>query len=183
VRWEELFADLEAQLAAEEAAQGRVEIADRSRRESARIGLLDRLTAHVGAELSVGVLGGETVRGRVTDVAAQWLLMDERPGRSVLVPAESWLWVDGLSRSSSVPAEHTVVRRIGLVSVLRTFAAHRVSLRLQLTDGAVLTGTIDRSHADHLDLAEHPSDEHRRAAAVRGVRAVPHRAIALIRSG
>jgi hypothetical protein len=182
VRWDELFADLEAQLAAEESAERRAEVADRSRREVGRIAFLDRLTAHVGAELVVGVPGGGVVRGRLDDVAAEWLLLEEPPGRPVLIPSGSRLWVTGLTRSSAVPAEHSLARRISLVSALRTLAAHRVSLRLQLTDGSELTGTIDRAYADHLDLAEHHAGEQRRASAVRGVRAVAHRAIAVARS-
>ena len=182
MRWDELFADLEAQLAAEESAERRAEVADRSRRETGRIALLDRLIAHLGAELIVGAAGGEVVRGRLDDVATEWLLLDEPPGRTVLVPTASCLWIGGLTRSATVSSEHSLARRVGLVSALRTLATHRVPLQLQLIDGSVLTATIDRAYADHIDLAEHQTGEHRRPGAVRAVRAVAHRAIALARS-
>ena len=39
VRWDQLFADLEAQLEAEEARDLRLEVADRIRRERAQVGL------------------------------------------------------------------------------------------------------------------------------------------------
>jgi hypothetical protein len=181
MRWTELFADLEAQLDNEEAAEQRVEVAERSRRELASITLLDRLAAHLGEPIQLGVEGVGPVRGRLVDAATQWLMIEETPGRAAVVPVRACLWLQGLGRAAAIPAEHSVARRLGLSSALRTLARQRVSVQLHLRDAAQVSGTIDRVHADHLDLAEHPGDEPRRREAVRGVRAVPLRAIAMVR--
>ncbi len=181
MRWADLFADLEAQLDSEQATEHRTEVADRSRRELASIALLDRLSAHLNRPIQLGVEGVGPVSGTLVDAAAQWLLVEERPGRPAVVPVQACLWLQGLGRAVEVPPERSVARRLGLGSALRTLARQRVPVHLHLRDAAQVTGTIDRVHADHLDLAEHPADEPRRRELVRGVRAVPLPAIALVR--
>jgi hypothetical protein len=181
VRWDDLFADLEAQLEHNDDAELWAEVADRSRRELAAIALLDRACAHLGVELQLGVAGVGPVRGRLADAAEQWLLVEERPGHAVLVPVRACLWVVGLGRGVEVPPGQSMRRRLGLGSALRSLAQQRLPLHLVLTDGSQVTGTIDRVHADHLDLAEHPADEPRRRGVVLGVRAVCFEAIAIVR--
>jgi hypothetical protein len=56
-------------------------------------------------------------------------------------------------------------------------------VQVVLRDGSVLAGTFDRVAADHVDLAEHPAGEARRAGAVRQVRLLPLAALGAIRSG
>jgi hypothetical protein len=181
VRWDDLFADLEAQLDRDEDAGLRAEVADRSRRELAAISILDRACAHLGTELQLGVSGVGPVRGRLVDAAGQWLLVEEHPGRDVLVPMTACLWAVGLGRGVEVQPERSLRRRLGLGSALRSLAQQRLPLHLVLTDATQVTGTIDRVHADHVDLAEHPADEPRRRGVVLGVRAVCFAAIALVR--
>jgi hypothetical protein len=55
-----------------------------------------------------------------------------------------------------------------------------VAVALHTADGRVLTGTIDRAGADHLDLALHEPGAPRRAGDVRGYRLVPFAAVAWI---
>ena len=52
VRWDELFRDLEGQVAAVEAADLAAEVADRTRRESALLTLADRARGSVGARVT-----------------------------------------------------------------------------------------------------------------------------------
>jgi hypothetical protein len=180
VRWEDLFADLDGQLAAGEAAALQAELAERTRAEHARLMLVERLTAHVGRDLTVGVAGVGPVAGRLADAVGAWLVVAEVPGRSVLVPAQAWRWFDGLSRTAEAPAG-AVTRRSSLGSALRALAARRAAVSLHLPDGTALAGTIDRVASDHLDLALHTPDEQRRRGAVTGVRVVPQAGIVAVR--
>ena len=176
MRWEALFADLEAQLAAASATED----ADLERAEVARTPLEDRVRAHVGATLRLRLRDGTSLVGALREAGAGWLLLDaERV--AVLVPAAAVSAVGGLSRAVAAPAGQ-VERRVGLGSVLRALARDRAPVRVQV-EGAVLTGTVDRVGADHLDLAEHPAGEARRPSAVREVVTVPFAALLSVRSG
>jgi hypothetical protein len=177
VRWEALFADLEAQLAAggEEAAQD----GERARAEVARTELVDRLRAGAGAPVRLRLVDGSTFAGVLHDAGTGWLLLADGPSR-VVVPTAALAAVSGLSRAVAPPAGQ-VARRLGLPSVLRALARDRAAVRLHLP-GQVLSGTIDRVAADHLDLAEHPVGEARRPGAVREVLTVPLRAVVAVRS-
>ncbi|MFL6100391.1 MAG: hypothetical protein ACJ71T_10600 [Actinomycetales bacterium] len=180
VRWDELFADLEGQLAGEQAAADRSELAERSRMELARLGLLDRLAAHRDRPVALAVRDVGTLRGGLVDVALEWLLVEEGADRVLLVPTRACLWLTGLGRRSEPQSHHSAARRLGLASPLRSLARQRVPVTMQLDAHTGLTGTIDRVYADHCDLAEHPADRPRRTAEVRDVRVVPFAAIALV---
>lgn len=182
MRWQRLFDDLEAQLAAADAAELADEVRDRTRRETALLGLRDRLV--VGGQVSVAVHGAGTLRGPVLDVGPDWLLVEEAPGREVLVPARSVLAVGGLGREAEVPgAPGEVGARLDLRIALRALVRSRSAVVVVLVDGSERSGTLDRVGSDHVDLAEHPLGELRRAGAVRQVVALPLTAIAVVRSG
>jgi hypothetical protein len=180
VRWDDLFADLDGQLLAGQGAALQAELTERTRAEHARRMLVERLTAHVGRDVTVGVAGVGPVAGRLVDAVGAWLVVAEGAGRCVLVPARAWRWVDGLSRSVEAPAS-AVTRRSSLGSALRALAARRAAVTLHLPDGTALTGTIDRVAADHLDLALHTPGEPRRRGSVTGVRVVPQACIVAVR--
>jgi hypothetical protein len=55
-------------------------------------------------------------------------------------------------------------------------------VQVVLRDGGMSAGTVDRVGADFFELAQHPLEEPRRAAAVRGVLAVALDAVAVIRT-
>jgi hypothetical protein len=180
MRWDALFEDLSAQLDARSAAGRAAEVADRSRRELATVDLLDRLSGHLGARLRVAVPGAGSLDGVLRDVAAQWLLLEEIPGRQSLVALHRILVIDGLGRES-VPTGEGVTRRLGLGTALRALAARREPVSVHLVDGSRFTGTLDRVGADHVDLAEHPLDRPRRSVEVRAVRTLAMRAVVLVR--
>lgn len=183
VRWQALFDDLEAQLAAEEAAELRAEVADRTRREGARLRIRDRLEPSLASPVAVAVHGGGIVHGQLLDAGGDWLLLAETGGREVLLPLDAVLGIAGLSARSAAPgSEGEVGKRLDLRWALRGLARSRSGVQVVLRDGSTLSGTVDRVGADHLDLAEHAPGEARRAGAVRQVRLVPLGALALVAS-
>jgi hypothetical protein len=184
VRWEELFADLEAQAVADERAELDTEVAERTRREAARLRVVDRLRGAevAGHEVVVSVRGdagaGSAERGRVGGVGSDWVLV-VRDGVEVLVVLAAVESVLGLGPESAEPgSEGRVVARLGLGHALRAVARDRAEVRLATVTGTVLVGTIDRVGSDHLELADHPVGEPR----LRGPRRlVPFAALATAR--
>jgi hypothetical protein len=182
MRWQGLFDDLEAQFDAAQAAELAGEVAERTRRETALLRLVDRLRAADGTEVAVTLPGAGVLRGRLLDAGSDWLLVEEPGSREVLVPLRAVLGVTGVGPRAAVPDESAVAKRLDLRWALRGLARSRTGVALGLVDGSVVTGTLDRVGADHLDLAEHGLGEARRAGAVRQVRLVPLAALALVRS-
>jgi hypothetical protein len=183
VRWDDLFRDLEAQLEAANAAEEAAEIADRTRREQARLRLVDRLRAALGVDIAVHVLGLGAVTGRVVDVGTDWLLLDESQGRDLLLRQAAILAISGLGVQSTEPGrEGRVAARLDLRFALRAVARDRSAVTVALIDGCLLTGTVDRTGADFFELAEHPLGDARRPGAVRTIRTVPLEALAGLRT-
>lgn len=182
MRWDQLFTDLEAQADALAAQQRAGEVGELVRAELARLALVDRLRAAIGTVLSVGCLGGARISGVAARVGPDWLLLDDRDGREIVLALASVSSVSGLGRATT-PAGSAgpVGARLGLRSVLRGIGRDRSLVSLQLVDGSRLDGTIDRVGADFLELATHPGGEFRRRGEVRDVPAVPLTAIALVR--
>lgn len=184
MRWDELFRDLEAQLASAEGAEHDAEVADRTRREGAMLGLADRARGAVGSRVSAHVMGAGAVDGVLRDVGADWLLVDEGGGREALLTRAAVLSLAGLTAWSAAPGSGgQVFRRLGLGSALRGIARDRSGVRVWLVDGSVLAGTVDRVGGDFLEVSTHGPGEPRRRSAVTSVRTVPFAALAVIRSG
>lgn len=179
MRWDALFADLEAQLEADRVAELASEVADRQRGEQATVALADRVRAHAGSALRFWLRDGTVVEGAVGDAAVEWVVVHD--GRTqVLVPWTGVVSVTGLSRLAAPPAGQ-VLARLGLRHALRALARDRAAVRL-LTEHGEVAGTIDRVGADHVDVAEHAVGEPRRPGAVRAVRTVRTAALLAVRS-
>jgi hypothetical protein len=182
MRWDGLFADLEAQAEALDIAERAAEIDERARLEIGRIRLLDRLRPAVGLPVRLQCRGAVTVTGPLRRVGPDWLLVDEGGEREALVVLAAVLGVSGLARLSDVPdSEGVVESRLGLRHALRGIARDRSAVRITDQSGATVDGTIDRLGADYVEVAEHPAGELRRRTDVRDVVVLPLAALAVVR--
>jgi hypothetical protein len=182
MRWARLFADLEAQLQAEEAVDLASEVASRTRHESGQLTMADRLRAAVGHPVRINCAGVGELGGTLQDVGAGWLLLDEGLGREVLVNLAAVAAVQGLSQRSTSAADTAVTRRLDLRYAIRGLTRDRRPLQVLLTSGEILTGTFDRVGSDFVELAEHLAGELRRPSEVRAVRMVSLSAVAAVRT-
>ncbi len=183
MRWQRLFADLQAEFDAAEAAAERAEDASRRRVETGAVRLVDRLAGALGRPLALRCRGAGDVTGVLVDVGADWLLLTDDGGREVLVATSTVRTVAGLGRVTAAPRERDLVRvRLDLRRAVRGLARDRSVVQVVLDDGSVYVGTVDGVGADHVELAEHAADQPRRATAVRGVRAIALPAVAVVRT-
>ncbi|HEX2362607.1 MAG TPA: hypothetical protein VHI11_11080 [Jiangellaceae bacterium] len=155
MRWQRLFDDLEAQVEQADQALLDSEVADRTRREIARVRLTDRLRASVGATVVLRLSGAGQLAGTVEAAGPDWVLVAERTGTETLVPLAAILGVTGLGPQAAVPGtEGAVGARLGLGYALRRIARDRSSVVVTLSDGSVVRGLVDRVGADAFDLTE-----------------------------
>lgn len=184
MRWEGLFADLEAQAAAMSAAERDAAIEDRTRSEVGRLHLVDRLGGAVGSQVRLSCVGALMLTGHLARLYPEWLLLAEGGGREAVVALPRLLAVGDLGPLSAAPGMMPVVNsRFSLALALRGIARDRSAVRLHLVDGSVLDGTLDRVGADFVELAEHPVGEARRRSAVRQQWIVATASVVALRRG
>lgn len=179
MRWDALFADLEAQLAGASLLAQESAVSERLRTDVAALELTQRLHSQTGRHLKVQVGLPGVFEGVLSHVGRGWVVL--QGGRSSAVVAlEHAVFIEGMDRFSTVDAP---VARLGLASAVRGLSRDRSAVRLypagQLPAAAV-DGSIDRVGRDFLELSVTPRGEPRRPANVRGVYAVPLRAVAAI---
>ncbi|SFL66528.1 hypothetical protein [Geodermatophilus ruber] len=183
MRWQQLFADLQAEFEAAEATAERAEDGSRRRAEVGAIRLVERLAGAQGRTLALRCQGAGDVSGVLAEVGSDWLLLTDGARRDVLVATAAVRSVAGLGLSTGLPAPEGSVRTgLDLRRALRGLARDRSAVQVILDDGTLYSGTVDRVGADYVELAEHAADLPRRAAAVRGVRALALPAIAVVRT-
>jgi hypothetical protein len=181
-RWEELFADLEAQMTSLFAAEAHGELADRTRAEAARLTLRDRLYPAVGSVVRVRCPADLHFTGRLTGVGSEWLLLRDDGARETLISAGAVLSIGGLGRLSSAPGSQGVVEsRLGLRHALTGVARDRSVLQVHLVDGSTMDGTIDRVGSNFIEVAVLPAGEIRRRSAVLEARAIAIDAVVAVR--
>lgn len=196
MRWDRLFDDLEGQLDEELRAEETDLVAEEERLRLGRLALRDRLAAVATGEvrpdapLRLELRGGRRVALAALTVGRDWLagpLGGEGAGRSAVIPLAAIAAAlptpvqlsTGLGAEPAGESALALSARLGLAFVLRDLARRRAPVTLLLGSAGV-HGTIDRVARDHLDLAEHPPGEPRRASAVSAVRLVPFGALDLI---
>ena len=191
VRWDRFFDDLEDQLASEWEAERHALDTEAERLRLSRVALAERLTllaADAAAAYGFDLVDGTTLRAAVTGVGAGWAaLRPAEGGGAVIVPFASILAIgtphaDLLRSARPGPTRSPLADRLTFGFVLRDLVRRRAGVAVHLTSGRVLTGTIDRAGADHLDLALHEPGAPRRADEVSGYRLIPFAAVAWIRA-
>src|ERR1700712_3411730 len=85
VRWDSLFADLEAQAAALSTAERGAEVEDRTRFEIGRGSMHDRLAAVLNSEIRLRCQGDLWIAGRLRRSHPDWLLIEQDGAREALV--------------------------------------------------------------------------------------------------
>lgn len=184
MRWDGLFADLEAQAIALEQSERAAEVEERTRGEIGALGLLDRARAAVGLPLRLQLAGSLAITATLVRMGPDWLLLDEGAGREVVVASDRLVSVRGLVRFSGTPDSVGVVEsRLGLRHALRAIARDRSAVRLHLVDGSTVDATIDRVGADFVEVATHPAGEARRRQEVRDIELLPIAALVAVRRG
>ncbi len=176
MRWEALFDDMEAQLAAARTAALRADVAELTRAERATVGLVDRLRAAQGSAVALRLAAGEPLRGTLVDVAHEWVLLDLGGAQRALVPVGAVVAVGGLG-AHAAPAAGAVERRLGLGHALRALARDRAVVRVGVA-GDEVVGRLDGVGADHVDVGGLDGAPGRRP-----VWTVPFAAITTVRTG
>ena len=195
VRWDRFFDDLEDQLASEWEAERAALDTEAERLRLSRVLLSERLTLLAGrdgaalATASFDLVDGTALRATVTGVGADWVALApaDGPAGAVVAPFTAILGVgmphaDLLRTARAAPPRSPLTERLTFGFVLRDLVRRRAGVAVHLVNGRMLTGTIDRAGADHLDLALHDPGAPRRADAVTGYRMVPFAAVAWLRA-
>jgi hypothetical protein len=189
VRWEQLFADLDARFEELADAELMAELPDRQRSASAALTVVQRCAGAIGAELRIRVRSGRLHTGELRSVGADWVLLRPPGGGEVLVALAAVTSIEGLRAATGAPLG-AVAGRFDLRLALRGIARDRSPVMLGVTGsaegqsgaGTDLSGTIDRVGADFVELAQHAMWEPRRADAVRSVLLVPLPAVDSVRA-
>ncbi len=153
MRWDRLFAELEAEADELGLRDRDAEIADRTRAELARTRWLDRVRAAEGTTVTFRLLGDARGVGRVRYVGADWVLLADET-QDLLLPAHAVLGVDGLGSATRPPPEGSALRT--WAAAWRVLARDRALVRLVRVDGSTLSGVPARVGADFVELAPPP---------------------------
>jgi len=149
VRWDALFADLQAQWEAEVRAEGDAEIRELAEAEAAGTAFADRLRARRGTAITVRLPDGSDRAGVVTDAAPEWVVLAEGERRHLVpISAIAIAW----PLAGAAPAAGRVERGLGLGHVLRALANEGQEVVVR-THGGDHAGLLVRVGADHLDVA------------------------------
>jgi hypothetical protein len=191
VRWDRFFDDLEGQLASEWEAERAALETEAERLRLSRVALRERLALledrdRNAALPSFEIVDGTVLSAEVTGVGADWVALEGARSVALLLPftaitAIGMPHADVLRSARPAAARSSLADRMTFGFVVRDMVRRRVAVTVHLTHGRMLTGTIDRAGADHLDLALHEPGSPRRASEVTGYRLVPFTAVAWIR--
>lgn len=178
MRWESLFADLEAQFEAESARDRMNEVQEIVRIERARQTMLQRLERHLGTRVDLQLLGAERLSGDLSSIGRDWLML-AHGGTEELIPFRAVAWWRALAATRGT---ENGGRLVVFSQVLRVLVRDRARVGIGGIDGQLLaTGTLDQVGQDFVEVALHVQDEFRRGPALMGRSLIPFSAIARVR--
>jgi len=148
MRWDELFADLQAQFAATATAQAHLEVAELAEAEMAATTLSDRWRAKRRQELWLRLRDGTDRTGTVADVAQEWIVLAAGPRRT-LIPRHAVVLARPLGHSAPPPSR--VESALGLGHVLRAMAQEQLDVVVHTVAG-IYRGRFTRVGGDHCDV-------------------------------
>ncbi|PQZ95892.1 hypothetical protein CQ018_00920 [Arthrobacter sp. MYb227] len=178
MRWESLFEDLEAELAAEFAREKTAEIQETVRVEKARQSFGELLAPQLKAHIEVRLLGGERLHGRLSALGLDWVML-RRGETEELIPIHAigtWL------QRTSGQREGSISGSARFTQALRALVRDRSRISVGGCDGSLLaSGTLDQVGHDFMAIALHARDEFRRETSIQGRAFVPIASVAWVR--
>jgi hypothetical protein len=148
MRWDALLADLQAQWDAAMRSEDDAMIRELAEAEAAGTRFGDRLRARRDHELTVRLVDASDRRGRLVDVARDWLVLADGDRRSLVpVAAVVAAWPLG----GTAPDPGPIERGLSLGHVLRALAAEGAAVVVRTVAGDH-RGRLVRVGADHADL-------------------------------
>lgn len=191
MRWDRFFEDIEDQLESEWEAERAALDSEAERLRLSKLTLHERLAALVSVDASAALelADGTVLTSPIAALGADWLLVSPWRTRAgaALVPLLSIVALRlphaellRTARPADPGARAPVSRRATFGFAVRDLVRRRAGATVHLTDGRMLSGTIDRAGADHLDLALHDTGAPRRRDEVTSYRIVPFTALAWI---
>ncbi|HLS64170.1 MAG TPA: hypothetical protein VK060_12380 [Ruania sp.] len=160
--WDDVFAELAAELVAAEREEDEARLGDLVAAEVAGTTFADRCRARSGSQLTLRLADGSSRTGTVRDATRAWVILADGDRRT-LVPLSAVVLAWPLHGSAPEPGP--VEGRLGLGHALRALAEEQVAVLVRTSAGDH-RGRIVRVGADHLDLVSEP-----------GVLTVPWRAV------
>lgn len=148
MRWDDLFADLQAQFDAAAAQDVTLEVAELAEAEIAGTTIADRWRARRGQTLQMRLRDGSDREGVVADAAQEWVVLARGIRRS-LIPRAAVVLAQPLGPSA--PGASAVERALSLGHVLRALAQEHLEVLVHTMAGAY-RGRLVRVGADHCDV-------------------------------
>ncbi len=152
MRWELLFADLEAQLHAASQQELEQRVNELARIEGARQTLGEAMRGSLGQTVQLVMRNGAAFHGTLAQVECDWLLLREG-ARSVILPLGQVQRVHGLGTRRVQPPSSVPFT---LASALRILARNRAMVALELDGGraSALRGVLDQVGADFVQIMQ-----------------------------
>lgn len=181
MRWNDLFADLEAQMEFGQWQSVEQDAAELTRGMWAELTLMDRLRAAMGQQVRVVLQDGRMQPIQLQAVGPTWIGgVDDMS--AVIVLRDAILGVDADLKAATVPSR-PLQAGPSVAAIYRALARRREAIQVVGRNGVVIAeGTIDRVGEDHIDVALHSRDEFRRSSVLQGMRILPFDAILLVRA-